>query len=200
MNKQLLCIPLWPLRSRSRHSAECTARMSSSAAKGVLKGRAEAPVTKWGDCTGLLLRLSLQARCRLLKITLIIVNCTLNLRLWFSQPASQLWKQLTMSLFFLACDFLANVVFLLLFGYFDHFFSALFGGSFSFTTQICVGVLQHVVSQPPPFFSPYSAFHLCIILCGKTKKVSSLCRWFTGLWYIYLNENVVLLLCHLLIA
>lgn len=48
------------------------------------------------------------------KITLIIENYTLNLNLWFSQPASQLWKQLTMSLFILFCDFLENVTFLLL--------------------------------------------------------------------------------------
>lgn len=98
--------------SRNRHSAECIAVMGSSA-KGMLKGRAGACETKWSDSTGLLLRLPLQARYGLLKITLIIVNCTLNLKLWFSQPASQLWKQMTMSLLFLPCDFLANVIFLL---------------------------------------------------------------------------------------
>lgn len=126
------------------------------------------------------------------------MNCTLNLKLWSSQPANQLWKQLTMSLFILSCGLWANVLFLLSL---DTLITSsvnplkdLSHSLYSFVWEFC-----NVLSLSCPLFLPYFALHLCIVLCGNTIPVSSLCKWFMGSRYFCLNENVVLLVCHLLL-
>lgn len=85
--KQLLSIIVQPYAPKAEGSL-------GGRAMGMLKGRAKACVMRWGDPTGLLLRPSLPARYGLLNH---YVNCSLNLKVGSSQPASQLWKQLTMS-------------------------------------------------------------------------------------------------------
>lgn len=184
---------LW--KQKQAQTGSALQRRAVRSAKGVMKGRAEAYATKLGEPVGLLLRLSLQARYRLLNH---YVNCILNLKVGFSQPVNQLWKQLTMPLCFLPCDFLANVLFLLSLDTLTtssaHPSEDLSHSLSSFVWEFC-----NVLSLSRPPFFPHSAFHLCIILCRNTIQVSSLCRWFIGSWYFYLNENVVLLLCHLLL-
>lgn len=99
------------------------------------------------------------------------VNCTLNLKFWSCQPVSQLWKQLTMFLFFLPCDFLANVLFLLdtLITSSVHPLDDLSHSLCSFVWEFC-----NVLSLSRPLFFPHSALHLCIILCGNNSSIISL--------------------------
>lgn len=60
------------------------------------------------------------------------------------------------------------------FGYLDHFLSACFGGSFSFTIQLCVGVLQRVVSQPPSFFPLFCSTSLHNLMWKHNLSIISL--------------------------
>lgn len=78
-------------------------------------------------------------------------------------------KHLTISPFFLSCDFLVNAIFLLLL---DTLITSVYSSEdLSHSPSILMWEFYNMLSLSHPHFFPHSILHLCIISCSSTIKI-----------------------------